>query len=140
MEYFIGSLTSIFLFLFMSKLIFKGIPKNKNLSIRYSQTHIHSLVSPILPKNIKLYKATKSQSNNHYNKNNLRVVMIENHVYWVKDNVFYVADLENGIVNDDTTRVVDTMAIDSVELDKMLFIMDKLREGFDNDSGSTGNK
>jgi hypothetical protein len=30
--------------------------------------------------------------------------------------------------------------MDSVELDKMLFIMDRLREGLDNDSGSTGNK
>jgi hypothetical protein len=29
------------------------------------------------------------------------------------------------------------MSMSSVELDKMLFIMDKLREGFENDSGGT---
>jgi hypothetical protein len=65
--------------------------------------------------------------------------MIENSAYWVKDNVFYMADLVSGEVNPETTRVVDTMGMDSVELDKMLFIMDRLREGLDNDSGGTGN-
>ena len=60
--------------------------------------------------------------------------------YWVKDNIFYEASITNSGVDSATTKVVDTIGMDSVELDKMLFIMDKLREGLDNDSGSTGNK
>lgn len=139
MEYFFGSLTTVLLFFILSKWIFKGMPENKNLSVRYSQSHIHSLISPLIPKNIRLTSNKKSQSNNHYNKHNIRVIMVEDKAYWIKDNVFYVADIIEGHVESDTTRVVDTMGIDSVELDKMLFIMDKLREGFDNDSGSTRN-
>ena len=50
------------------------------------------------------------------------------------------ASIDNNGVDPTTTKVVDTIGMDSVELDKMLFIMDKLREGLDNDSGSTGNK
>jgi hypothetical protein len=138
MEYFLGSITTLILFLLISKAVFKDLPEDKPVSIRYSQSHIHSLMSPLLPKNIK-FNNKKRQSMNHYNKHNLRVIMIENSAYWVKDNVFYMADLVSGEVNPETTRVVDTMGMDSVELDKMLFIMDRLREGLDNDSGGTGN-
>jgi hypothetical protein len=138
MEYFLGSITTLILFLLISKAIFKDLPEDKSVSIRYSQSHIHKLMSPLLPKNIK-FNSRKTQSMNHYNKHNLRVIMIENSAYWIKDNVFYMADLVSGEVNPDTTRVVDTMGMDSVELDKMLFIMDRLREGLDNDSGGTGN-
>jgi len=138
MEYFLGSITTLILFLLISKAVFKDLPEDKPVSIRYSQSHIHSLMSPLLPKNIK-FNNKKTQSMNHYNKHNLRVIMIENSAYWVKDNVFYMADLVGGEVNPETTRVVDTMGMDSVELDKMLFIMDRLREGLDNDSGGTGN-
>ncbi|NBO78166.1 MAG: hypothetical protein EBV27_00680 [Actinobacteria bacterium] len=138
MEYFLGSITTLILFLLISKAVFKDLPEDKPVSIRYSQSHIHSLMSPLLPKNIK-FNNKKTQSMNHYNKHNLRVIMIENSAYWVKDNVFYMADLVSGEVNPETTRVVDTMGMDSVELDKMLFIMDRLREGLDNDSGGTGN-
>jgi hypothetical protein len=138
MEYFLGSITTLILFLLISKAVFKDLPEDKPVSIRYSQSHIHNLMSPLLPKNIK-FNNKKTQSMNHYNKHNLRVIMIENSAYWVKDNVFYMADLVSGEVNPETTRVVDTMGMDSVELDKMLFIMDRLREGLDNDSGGTGN-
>ena len=138
MEYFLGSITTLILFLLISKAVFKDLPEDKPVSIRYSQSHIHNLMSPLLPKNIK-FNNKKTQSMNHYNKHNLRVIMIENSAYWVKDNVFYMADLVSGEVNPETARVVDTMGMDSVELDKMLFIMDRLREGLDNDSGGTGN-
>ena len=138
MEYFLGSITTLILFLLISKAVFKDLPEDKPVSIRYSQSHIHNLMSPLLPKNIK-FNNKKTQSMNHYNKHNLRVIMIENSAYWVKDNVFYMADLVSGEVNPETTRVVDTMGMDSVDLDKMLFIMDRLREGLDNDSGGTGN-
>ena len=92
MEYFLGSITTLILFLLISKAVFKDLPEDKPVSIRYSQSHIHNLMSPLLPKNIK-FNNKKTQSMNHYNKHNLRVIMIENSAYWVKDNVFYMADL-----------------------------------------------
>jgi hypothetical protein len=72
-------------------------------------------------------------------KTNIKVIIIDNSAYWIKDNTFYTAYLSvDGTVDKNTTRTVDTMTMDSVELERMLFIMDKLREGLNNDSGSTG--
>ena len=41
-------------------------------------------------------------------------------------------------INNDMVQEVDTITMDKVQLEQMLFIMDKLREGIDNDSGSSG--
>lgn len=72
-------------------------------------------------------------------KTNIKVILVDGSAYWVKDNAFYTAYLsEDGLVDKDTTRVVDTITMSGVELDKMLFIMDRLREGIDDDRGGTG--
>ena len=55
--------------------------------------------------------------------------MVENKAYWVKDNLFYVADMENGIIDADSTRPLDIMSMDKVQLDKILFIIDRLKDG-----------
>jgi hypothetical protein len=115
--------------------------KKQKLTVRYSQSHIFDLVSPLLPSIInKTNKQRISQSTIYHKKTNIRVIIVKDMAYWVKDNVFYEASINNNGVDSETTRVVDTIGMDSVELDKMLFIMDRLREGLDNDSGSTGNK
>jgi hypothetical protein len=115
--------------------------KKQKLTVRYSQSHIFDLVSPLLPSMInKTNKQRISQSTIYDKKTNIRVIIVGDMAYWVKDNVFYEASINNNGVDSETTKVVDTIGMDSVELDKMLFIMDRLREGLDNDSGSTGNK
>lgn len=139
MSYFLGAISTIIIILFFVKTK-PNYYSNAMPQIRYSQSHIFKVIKPFIQNTIVVRRPRNSQSQKHYQKYNMRVIFIENHAYWIKDNVFYVADFENGVVNDETTRVVDTIGMDSVELDKMLFIMDKLREGFDNDSGSTGNK
>jgi len=64
---------------------------------------------------------------------------MEDQAYWIKDNIFYTADVMGDGVDKDTTRRVDTMVMNKVQLDKMMFIIDRLREGNSNDSGSTRN-
>lgn len=107
--------------------------------IRYSQSHIHSLVSPLIPKNIK-QKPKKTQSRIYEAKNNIKVIIMDNRAYWIKDNGFFMADMSiDGTVNKDSTRRVDTDTMSKVQLDKMLFIIDRLREGNLYDSGGSGN-
>lgn len=75
----------------------------------------------------------------HHQKTTLKVIIMDNLAYWIKDNAFYMADMSaDGTVNKDTTRLVDTTTMNKVQLDKMLFIVDKLAEGNLNDSGGTG--
>lgn len=139
MEYLIGSFTTFVLVLLMSFLKKDNVPKQK-VTVRYSQSHIFDLVQPLLPPiNNRAIKKRISQSTKYEDKTNVRVLIIDNVAYWVKENVFYKASVMNNGVDSDTTQVVDTIGMNSVELDKMLFIMDRLREGLDNDSGSTGN-
>ena len=63
---------------------------------------------------------------------------MDNQAYWIKDNVFYTANMIGDNVDKDTTRTVDTMAMNRVQLDKMMFIIDRLREEALDDSGSSG--
>ncbi len=139
MEYLIGSFTTFALVLLMS-FFKKDSTEKQKVTVRYSQSHIFDLVRPLLPPiSNKPIKKRISQSTKYEEKTNIRVLIIDNVAYWVKENVFYKASVLNNGVDSDTTQVVDTIGMDSVELDKMLFIMDRLREGLDSDSGSTGN-
>lgn len=139
MEYLIGSFTTFALVMLMSFFKKENVEKQK-VTVRYSQSHIFDLVRPLLPPIINSpIKKRISQSTKYEEKNNIRVLIIDNVAYWVKENVFYKAEVMNNGVDSETTQVVDTIGMDSVELDKMLFIMDRLREGLDSDSGSTGN-
>jgi len=81
----------------------------------------------------------KSQSKIRKEKENVRVIIVENEAYWIKDNGFYTAPMVNNLISKDSAIQVDTSTMDKVQLDKMLFILDKLREGVGNDSRGTGN-
>jgi len=77
---------------------------------------------------------TNSQSKMHHDKTNIKVIIFDNSAYWIKDNIFYKAPLVDQLIDKDSAEQVDTIHMDKVQLDKMLFIMDKLREGIDDDS------
>lgn len=141
MDYLFGFLVAIFLFCIVNTLqntknIFQ---ENKIKNLKYSQSHIHSIVFPLLPKNKIIKKIKKTQSLMHHKKTTLKVIIMDNRAYWIKDNAFYTADMSvDGTVNKDTTRLVDTTTMSKVQLDKMLFIVDRLSEGNLNDSGGSG--
>ncbi len=132
MEYLIGVFSTLFVALIMSGKIIN----NKKISLKYRQSHIFEIVKPILPPIKK--PEVKTQSKDYEDKTNVKVIIMYNQAFWIKDNVFYMADMKEGYVDKDTTRRVDTMGMDKVELNKMLFIMDQLRDGKINDSGSSG--
>jgi hypothetical protein len=82
----------------------------------------------------------KSQSKNHYDNTNTKVIIFDNDAYWIKHNIFYKAPLVDQLINKDAAEQVDTISMDKVQLGKMLFIMDKLREGINDDSRGSGNE
>jgi hypothetical protein len=83
---------------------------------------------------------TKTQSTKHYDKTNVKVIILDNQAYWIKDNIFYRAPLVGQSIDKELAEEVDTISMDRVQLDKMLFIMDKLREGINDDSRGSGDK
>jgi hypothetical protein len=78
--------------------------------------------------------SARTQSKRHYEKTNVKVIILDNNAYWIKDNIFYKAPLIGQSIDKDSAEEVDTITMDKVQLDKMLFIMDKLREGINDDS------
>jgi hypothetical protein len=82
----------------------------------------------------------KTQSAKHYDKTNVKVIILDSNAYWIKDNIFYKAPLVGQSIDKDLAEEVDTISMDKVQLDKMLFIMDRLREGINDDSRGSGDK
>lgn len=139
MEYLIGSLATFIILIGLYLVINKVVNDYTHVKIRHSQSRTHSIIAPFL-QNINMpINQRETQSTRHDQKNDIKVVLIDGSAYWIKDNNFYTAYIDmHGTIDTDTTRLVDIMSLSSVELDKMLFIMDKLREGLTDDSGSAG--
>jgi hypothetical protein len=113
----------------------------KNLkNIKYSQSDVHQVIRLLVPKKTNSKKFIESQSAKHAANTMIKIIVIEDKAYWVKDNVFYFADTENGDIVGPTAEPVDITTMSKKDIDKMLFILDNLRKGNNNDSGSTGNE
>ena len=121
------------------------VSDNKRISflkkIKYRQSDVHEMIKNVIPK--KRFDKPKfiTQSQRHVQKNMLRVVIEKDKAYWILDNVFYTADAINGRVDENTAKPLDVENMSKKELDKMLSILDDLKQGVGpNDSGSAGNK
>ena len=111
---------------------------NKN---KYRQSSIYEMVKDVVPKQRFDKPKVITQSQRHIQKNMLRVVIAEGSAYWILDNVFYTANAINGRVDEETIKPLDIENMPTKELDKMLSILDDLKQGVGpNDSSGTGNK
>ena len=108
---------------------------------KYRQSSIYEMVKDIVPKQRFDKPKVITQSQKHIQKNMLRVVIAEGSAYWILNNVFYTANAINGRVDEETIQPLDIENMPTKELDKMLSILDDLKQGVGpNDSSSTGNK
>jgi hypothetical protein len=137
MEYLIGSLLT-FVLLVSLRLFARKKINGFDTPITYSQSHVHELIRPFLPENEELQQVKVTQAAKHYDKTHIRVIMVQNKAYWIKDNILYTAAIVDGEVDQDSAKEVDIMSMDKVQLDKMMFIVDKLIEGTTNDYWNTG--
>jgi hypothetical protein len=131
MDYFVYFLISVLTFLSLSTIIgymSKKFSQNNDDFIRYSQSHIHNIIKDYIPKPTRL-AISKSQSLNHETKQHVKVIITEDKAYWIMNNNFYSANVVEGSIDKDSTSVVDTFSLDQEELDKMLFILDQLKNG-----------
>jgi hypothetical protein len=132
MDFLLGTVTTtLILFIFVVFLINKRNKREPFFLIRYSQSHIHRILSPLLPQVDQISKISNkdNQSSKHLKNTNVRVLIVEGKAYWTKNNVFYVSNIVDGDIDKNNAQVVDTMGMNKVELDKMLFIIDQLRKG-----------
>jgi hypothetical protein len=98
------------------------------------------MIKDFLPKGLYEKPKQMSQASKHAEANSIRVIFIEDKAYWVSNNIFYCADASGNNVNIDTTEPVDTTNMSKRDIDKMLFILDNLKNGNSDDNSSTGNE
>lgn len=136
MEYFIGSVVTIVL---IGCLMFftRKLPQTSSISIKTSQSYLFSLIG----KNIMIQDIVKSsptQATKYLETLYVKVLVIKDKAYWIKDNVFYVADVVDNEINKESTKEVDTMSMDKVQLEEVMLIIDKLKEDSYNDNWNPG--
>jgi hypothetical protein len=108
---------------------------------KYRQSSIYEIVKDVVPKQRFDKSKVITQSQRHIQKNMLRVVIADGSAYWILNNVFYTANAINGRVDEETIKPLDIENMPTKELDKMLSILDDLKQGVGpNDSSGTGNK
>ena len=129
MEYFLGSAITMLAMYVTTRLIAYNKVNNKKDIPRYSQSHIHMLILPLLPEIRKYKKKMVTQSSKHEEKTNVKVVIMDNKAYFIKNGTFYCADMHGTEIDGANATSVDTMAMDKVQLNKMMFIVEKLKEG-----------
>lgn len=81
-----------------------------------------------------------TQATKHLRSTYKPIAFHDDMAYWIEDNVFYKAKMnEDGMVALETKQAVDTMAADSVELELLTFIVERLTEGKEDDFGNSRN-
>jgi len=132
MEYLIGSITTFFIIIFVYFNVSASVRQNTTPTLRFSQSYRYYLTSPYSPF---VYTGSsaeevKTQAMVHFDKVNLKIVLFEDQAYWIQDEAFYTAELSpDGKIDKLTQKVVDTMTMDPVQLNKIMIIVETLREG-----------
>lgn len=138
-EYFLGFLVAIVMLVLLRFLVPRITRNNPITKIKYSQSHIYEITKYYLPDSFFFPMSRPRQSSNHEKSINLKVLFFEKEAYWIKGNTLFIAEQEDGIVKEETARRVDTMGMNRVQLEKVIYIVDILNEGNQNDSGYTRN-
>lgn len=107
------------------------------LKMSYNQSYIYEMTAPYLDLLPPMEESVKRQSSSFLKNSYMKVMVVKNKAYWIKDNTFYVTDVVEGEVVKENAKQVDTMAMDKVELKEIMFIVEKLRED-DDDNWSSG--
>ena len=112
--------------------------KRKKLSHTvYRQTDIHKMLKTFFEISIFDKNQKTSQLTKHKKRDTIRVVILGNNAYWVSENIFYMANAVNGKVLPETSKPVDIENMPKQELNKMLSILDTLRDGETDDSSGS---
>lgn len=139
MEFLLGVISTFLTIAFVRRFILTQqlIKKTFIPPLVYRQSHI-KLLTQVADQYLFVPAPIETQSRKVLQKNQIRIIFSEHTAYWIKNNMLLQAAVTDGQVDESTTKVVDTMTMDKVELDKMIFIVQKLTEGITNDGGNSG--
>jgi hypothetical protein len=143
-EYFIGSLATLLAVIAVSRITRGHEPTKINLQPKVSQSHSFELLMPYIDRlipnaNIRYRLGLETQSQKHFMSKTIKMIIHGDNAYWIHDSLFYTAKLVGGVLDKNTTELVDTMKMNSVELKEISNIVEKLTEEIGNDNSNSGN-
>jgi hypothetical protein len=137
MEYIIGSLITLLSIFVLRKSINKQYGSGMPVP-RFTQSRKHELIKFSLPYLTKQIKPLVTQATKDFESRNTRILMLDGYAYWIQDSSLVSAKMNNGTFNPEEATRVDMMAIDAVQLKNMVFIVDQLTKGKNDDRSNSG--
>jgi hypothetical protein len=128
LEYLLGAIVTATTILLTYRWFIANLVPKQSLKVFASQSRTNEMMKTFFMQQESFPKAT-TQSMKYFDSINLRILIIEEQAYWIKNNAVFVAEIINGEIEKDTAKEVDTMAMDKVQLNKLMFIVEKLKEG-----------
>ena len=121
--------------------IIKKKNNKKYSSLSYRQSDMHEILKYFFSLSVKEEAKPLSQFQKRLEESMLKVLVVGNEAYWVVGNVFYVADAFDNQVDPETARPVNVENMSRLDMEKMLFILDSLKDGeVKNDRSGSGNE
>lgn len=143
MEFLLGSIITLVTLFVAAKQFAKSKAVNLKVNVHYSQTRAFELTRPLhlLEDMVKLVMTKPvTQTTKFDDSLHVKVVIADNEAYWISNNTFYVADVRDRMVIQESARAVDTMTMDDVQLKKISEIVEILREEDQDDRRGPGDK
>lgn len=127
MEYFIGSIVTLALMIILI-IVTRPVLRKKITAPTISQSRTHVLAGQYLLSYMNDAKPPLTQATKHLESVSVKVFILGEKAYWIKDSKVFVADIVDNEVDSSDGVEVDIIGMSDVELKKMLFIIDKLKE------------
>ena len=137
MEYLAGAFITLIVLVVSRYFYVKEGLDGVKLDLKFSQSMLFATTGSMLY-GPPIQKEFVTQATNHFDKGRIKIAFTNDSAYWIKDNKVFEASVVDGLVQEDSAKVVDMMALDDVKLKDMMFIIETLTEGINNDRGSTG--
>jgi len=135
MEYLVGAIIAMAA-TYVSNIFLSKKTKEEQFVVQRTQSYLYKLLTGLsLAEEIKQSKP--KQSDKYLNRDHIKVMILDDKAYWIKDNQLYIADMVDGQIDGNSSREVDTIAMDHVELEHTMFVVEKLTED-DDDYRSAG--
>ncbi len=140
MEFFVGAMTTLIGVISLNYFTNKFSKRNKTISFITRQSEIFHSVAPLLRiiDSARQKTVLNTQAAKFHDSRYTTVAVVDGKAYWIENNALLVADVVDGNFEKESAKRVDTMAMDKVELNKIMYIVEQLSEGTNNDRGNTG--
>lgn len=141
MDFFIGAATAIVCIIVLNKFAQKDSAKyTKTIDFADRQSKRFEILKPayLIMEAIRPLEEIDTQATRFFDSRHTTVALVEDKAYWIEDNTLFETEIIDGDFEKESAKRVDTMTMDKLELNKIIYIVEQLTEAKKNDRGYPG--